>query len=104
MGVFPQGGDGNSGEEGLEAGAKRLVSRIERRLTPQRRLNEESRESPGLESLQGRREFTDLPYKGPGHWDAGGLSLKLMGKARFAMQEAGGKSCPEKKKCSVEAS
>lgn len=56
-----QGGDGNSGEEGLEAGTERLVSRIERRLTPQRRLDEDSWGSPGLESLQERKEFTDLP-------------------------------------------
>lgn len=56
-----QGGDGNSGEEGLEAGTERLVSRIERRLTPQRRFDEDSWGSPGLESLQERKEFTDLP-------------------------------------------
>lgn len=89
MGAFPQGGDGNSGEEGSEAGTERLVSRVERRMTPQRRLDEESWESPVLEPSQEKREFTDLPSLGPGCWDPGGLSLRLMGKTRFAVQETG---------------
>lgn len=76
MGAFPQSGDGNSAKEVFEANTKSLGSRPERRLIPQRKLDEESWERPGLEPLQERGSFLACPER----------------------------NHPEKKECSVEAS
>lgn len=62
-------GRGAGGLSGVPRGWQRfprvvtgvLASRIERGLTPQRRLNEETQESPGVEPLQESRAFADLP-------------------------------------------